>query len=103
MKKKLTFGKVIRFIIIAYFLIGLVYSLASIAQFAITGNGETFSPLVGIPLDMIGWPLRLQTDYVEGFLGIPFFASLAAILLAFILFLRLLFSKKTVSENSSNN
>lgn len=94
MKKKLTFGKIIRFIIIAYFLIGLVYSLAGLAQFAIAGKGETFSPLVGIPLDMIGWPLNMKAAYLNGIYGIQFFSTLAAMLIAFIWFIVMLFRKR---------
>jgi hypothetical protein len=94
MKKKLTFGKVIWFIIIAYLLIGLVFSLAGIAQRAIAGKGETFSPLVGIPLDMIGWPLNMKAAYMNGIYEIQFFATLAAMLIAFIWFIVMLFRKR---------
>ena len=94
MKKKLTFGKVIWFIIIAYLLIGLVFSLTGIAQRAIAGKGETFSPLVGIPLDMIGWPLNMKAAYLNGIYGIQFFSTLAAMLIATILFFIMLFRKR---------
>ena len=94
MKKKLTFGIVIWFIIIAYLLIGLVLSLAGISQRAIAGKGETFSPLVGITLDMIGWPLNMKAAYMNGIFGIQFFSTLAAKLIAFILFIVMLFRKR---------
>jgi len=93
MKRKVTFGKVVWFIIIAYLLIGLVYSLAGYVQNVISAKEIVFSPLIAIPLDMVGWPYSMSGDYVNGFLDIQFFVTLAAILIAFILFLRLLFRK----------
>ncbi len=97
MKRKVTFGKIIWFIIIAYLLIGLVYSLAGYAQDVIAARAVVFSPLVAIPFDMVGWPWSMWGDYTNGFLDAQFFATAAAILLAFILFLRMIFRKsKTV-------
>ncbi len=93
MKCKVTFGKVVWFIIIAYLLIGLVYSVAGYVQDVVAANEIVFSPLIAIPFDMIGWPFSMRGDYVNGFLDIQFFVTLAAILIAFILFLRLLFRK----------
>ena len=52
-----------------------------------------FSPLVAIPFDMVGWPLSMRGDYINGFLDMQFFVTAGAILIAFILFLRLLFRK----------
>ena len=95
MKRKVTFGKIVWFIIIAYLCIGLVYSLSGYIQHAINGKSETFSPLIGIPLDMLGWPFNMRGDYINGFLDLQFFVTLAAFVLAFILFLRLLFHKPT--------
>jgi len=81
MKRKVTFGKIIWFIIIAYLAIGLVYFLAG-------------SPLIAIPFDMVGWPWSMWGDYTNGFLDIQFFATAAAILIALILFLRMIFRKR---------
>ena len=93
MKRKVTFGKILLFIIIAYLCIGLVYSLAGYVQHVIDAKPVVFSLLVGIPLDMVGWPLSMRGDYINGFLDMQFLVTAAAILIAFILFLRLLFRK----------
>ena len=97
MKRKLTLGKIIWFLIVAYLCIGLVYSLAGYAQDVIAAKAIVFSPLIAIPFDMVGWPLSMRGDYVNGYLDMQFFATLAAILIALILFLRLLFRKPKVS------
>ena len=94
MKRKLTFGRIVWFIIIAYLLIGLVYSLAGYAQDVIAARAVVFSPLVAIPFDMVGWPWSMWGDYTNGFLDIQFFATAAAILIALILFLRMIFRKR---------
>lgn len=93
MKRKVTFGKIILFIILAYLCIGLVYSLAGYAQDVMDAKAVVFSPLVAIPFDMVGWPLSMRGDYINGFLDMQFFVTAGAILIAFILFLRLLFRK----------
>jgi len=95
MKRKINFGKIFFFIIVAYLCIGLVYSLAGYAQNVIDAKAVVFSPLIGIPLDMLGWPLSLRGDYINAFLDMQFFVTLAAILLAFILFLRMVFRAKS--------
>ena len=94
MKRKLTFGKVVWFIIIAYLLIGLVYSLTEYIMDVINAREIVFSLLVSIPLDMVGWPWNMRADYINGFLDVQFFVTAAAILIAFILFLRMLFRKR---------
>jgi hypothetical protein len=93
MKRKVTFGKVLLFLIIAYLLIGLVYSLSGYIMDVFNARELVFSPLIAIPLDMVGWPWSMWGDYTNGFLDMQFSATLAAILLAFILFLRMLFRK----------
>lgn len=93
MKRKVTFGKIIWFLIIAYLCIGLVYSLAGYAQDMLAGKTIVYPLLVSIPFDMIGWLLSIWGDYINGFLDLQFFVTLAAILIAFILFLRMLFRK----------
>ena len=95
MKRKINFGKILFFIIIAYLCIGLVYSLTGLAQNVIDSKAVVFSPLVAIPFEMVGWPFDLRGDYINGFLDMQFFVTLAAILLAFILFLRMVSPAKT--------
>lgn len=94
MKRKLTFGKVVWFIIIAYLLIGLVYFLAGYIQDLVGAKEIVFSPLIAVPFDMVGWPWSMRGDYTNGFLDAQFFATSAAILIAFILFLRMIFRKR---------
>lgn len=97
MKRKVTFGKIFWFIVISYLLIGLVYFLAGYIQDIIAAKEIVFSPLIAIPLDMVGWPWSMWGDYINGFLDMQFFVTLAAILIAFFLFLRLLFRKPKAS------
>ena len=94
MKRKVTFGKIIWFIVIAYLAIGLVYFLAGYIQDLIAARAIVFSLLVAIPFDMVGWPWSMWGDYTNGFLDIQFFATAAAILIALILFLRMIFRKR---------
>ncbi|MEL7626586.1 MAG: hypothetical protein AAGU15_06985 [Anaerolineaceae bacterium] len=94
MKRTLTFGKVLLFIIIAYLLIGLIYSLTGYLMDLLNEREFVFSPLVAIPFDMVGWPWRMVKDYTEGFLGMPFVVTAVAALIAFILFLRMIFRKR---------
>ena len=96
MKRKITFGKIVFFIVIAYLIIGLIYSLTGYAIDLIAAKPFVFSPLVGIPLDMIGWPWNLWGNLTNGFLDLQFFVTLAAILLTLILFFRMLFQKRSV-------
>ena len=93
MEHKATFGKILLFFIISYLGIGLVYSLSGYIQLAIDDKSVTFSPLIGIPLDLLGWPLNMRADYIHGFQDLQFFITFATILIAFILFLRFLFRK----------
>ena len=96
MKQKVTFGKIVLFIIIAYLIIGLIYSLTGYALDLIAAKPIVFSPLVGIPLDMIGWPWNLRGDYINGYFDVQFFVTLAAIFLTLIFFFRMLFRKRSV-------
>ncbi len=96
MKRKVTFGRIVFFIIIAYLIIGLINSLTGYAIDLIAAKPIVFSPLVGIPLDMIGLPWSFRGDYIKGFLDVQFFVTLAAILLTLILFFRMLFQKRSV-------
>lgn len=96
MKRRLTFGKIVRFIILAWLLIGLVYSLAGYIPAWIAGETPTYSPTLGIPMDVVGWPWAMRGDYLNGSLDMQFFLTLAALFLALILFLRMLFRKPKV-------
>ena len=93
MKRKVTFGRLLLFFIKAYFLIGLVYAFSGYAKDLIAKRIPVFSPLIGIPLDTLGWPWNMRGAYLNGFLDAQFFVTLAAILIALILFLRMLFIK----------
>ena len=93
MKRKLTFGSIVRFIILAWLLIGLVYSLADYIPTWLAAETPLLSALLGIPMDIVGWPWAMWADYGSGELDLQFFATLAAILIALVLFLRILFRK----------
>ncbi|TZE82538.1 hypothetical protein [Calorimonas adulescens] len=57
-----TLKQFIKRIILAYFVTGMVYSLTGYIHRSITGKQEVFSPLIGIPMDVIGWPWMVYAD-----------------------------------------
>lgn len=59
-------GRVVGGIVLIYVLVGMVYSLAGYAHRALTGKEEVFSPLIGIPMDVIGWPWMVCGDLKLG-------------------------------------
>jgi len=93
MKRKVTFGRLLLFFIKAYILIGLVYALSGYVRDLIAKKVPVFSPLIAIPLDTLGWPWNMRGAYLNGFMDAQFFVTLAAILIALILFLRMVFIK----------
>lgn len=52
----------IKRIILAYFVTGMVYSVAGYLQRSIMGRQEVFSPLIGLPMDIAGWPWMVYAD-----------------------------------------
>lgn len=49
-------------IALAYCVTGLLYSAAGYLHRAIVGKGEVFSPLIGVPMDVVGWPWMVYAD-----------------------------------------
>lgn len=73
-------------VILAYLAAGLVYSVAGYIHRGIIGRQEVFSPLLGIPMDVIGWPQMVYADLKHigsiGFKAQPLLALIAMVTLA---------------------
>ncbi len=50
---------------LSYALIGTVYYLSGFVWLVITGRQVVFSPLVGFPLTLLGWPPMLYADLIH--------------------------------------
>jgi hypothetical protein len=50
-------------IILAYLLPGIVYYFSGVIYRLIIGKPEVFSPLIGLPLTLLGWPWMLYADF----------------------------------------
>ncbi len=77
-------------IILAYCLIGLVYYVTGFVYNLFIGKQNVFSPLVDIPMVLMGWPLMVYADLKHlGILGLrpaPFLA-LASIVVFIVVFI----------------
>ena len=72
----------ISFILLAYSVIGGVYYLAGYLQNLVIGKQNVFSPLIGLPLTMLGWPQMVYADLVHlPSLGLKIPTVLALVLL----------------------
>ena len=49
-------------IVLAYFVIGIVYGVTGYLYRIVIGKQIVFSPLVGIPLAASGWPMMVYAD-----------------------------------------
>jgi hypothetical protein len=52
-------------LLFAYLAVGTVYALTGYAARAIARKPETFSPIVGIPLAVLGWPSSLRATLMH--------------------------------------
>ncbi|MDW7753993.1 MAG: hypothetical protein SCH68_02375 [Brevefilum sp.] len=87
---KKVFNWVIR-LLIAYVIVGSVYYLSGYFYNLSIGKDNVFSPILGYPLAVIGWPLSLYADFIHRqSLGIKpsFVVTILAIVLALFWFLR---------------
>jgi hypothetical protein len=58
-------------IILAYFVTGMVYSVTGYLHRSIMGKQNIFSPLIGIPMDVTGWPWMVYADLKHvGLIGV---------------------------------
>lgn len=98
--------KWVKRLMIAYVIIGSVYYLSGYFYNLSIGKDNVFSPILGYPLAVIGWPLSLYADFIhrQG-LGIKpsFFMTILAIVLvlAWISF-RLIIESKDENQSSHN-
>ncbi|MEA3325760.1 MAG: hypothetical protein U9R53_00355 [Chloroflexota bacterium] len=49
----------------AYLVTGTVYYLAGYVYRLFIGKPNTFSPIIGLPLTIMGWPQMLYADFVH--------------------------------------
>jgi ABC-type Na+ efflux pump permease subunit len=81
-------GKIVRYILFAYAAAGLVYSLAGYLYRGIVGKQNVFSPWLGIPLDIVGWPWMVYADGKHIGMGIQDAAALISLVLCIVFFIR---------------
>jgi len=86
-QKSLVFMQLIRRLIISYFTIGLLFSITGYIERAIENKPEVFSPLVGIPFDIIGWPWSLRGYTIDNNIGFQAFTTWFSFALALIIVL----------------
>ncbi|ADH61219.1 hypothetical protein Tmath_1508 [Thermoanaerobacter mathranii subsp. mathranii str. A3] len=87
-------------IILAYFVAGLVYSVAGYVHRSIIGKQEVFSLLIGIPMDVIGWPGMVYADLKHiGTIGVkaqPFLALISIVIMIAIFVRKELLLRKSM-------
>lgn len=83
-------------VLLAYAVIGGVYYLTGVLQHLILGEQIVFSPLVGLPLTVIGWPQMVRADLVHyPSLGLRLPAVMALVSLAILVSLLIINRIKT--------
>ena len=85
MKTVMRFAK---YILLTYCITGLVYSAGGYIHRSIIGKQEVFSPLIGIPSDMISWPWMVYADLKHIGVGLQDVLALISLLLCIVLFVR---------------
>jgi hypothetical protein len=72
----------ILFILLSYLVIGSVYYLSSYFYNLVIGKQNVFSPIIGLPLTLLGWPQMVYADLVHrSTLGLKFPTILTLVLL----------------------
>ena len=54
--------RIIKYILFTYIASGLLYGIAGYIYRSVIGKTYVFSPLIGIPLDIVGWPWMVYAD-----------------------------------------
>lgn len=89
-------------IIVFYFVTGIVYSVAGYIHRSIIGKQEVFSPLIGIPMDVIGWPEMVYADLKHistiGVKAQPFLALFSIVLLIAIFIRKELLLRRSMKQ-----
>jgi len=52
-------------LLLAHFIVGSVYYLSGFLYNISEGKEIVFSPIIGYPLAVIGWPLSLRADFIH--------------------------------------
>lgn len=87
-------------IILIYLVAGLVYSFAGYVHRSAIGKQEIFSPLIGIPMDVIGWPVMVYADLKHiGTIGVkaqPFLTLISIVIMIAIFVGKELLLRKSI-------
>jgi len=75
-------------IILAYFLVGLIYGLTGYLQNMILGKQIVFSPLIGIPISMVFWPAFVYADLRNIGVRLHDLMAFAAIIVSIVILLK---------------
>mgnify|MGYP007012351646 CR=1 FL=1 len=75
----------LKFTSLAYLGVGLVSSIAGYSMSALSGKATVFHPLVGIPLNLLGWPMNLNASIRSQVLSFQSVIEMLAILFVLLL------------------
>jgi len=101
MKTLIRFAK---YLILAYCVTGLVYGVAGYIYRSSIGKQEVFSPLIGIPFDVISWLWMVYADLRHigvGFQDVSVFISIA--LCIAVVIRKKLNLKKSMEKDEKNS
>jgi len=77
-----------KYLILSYCVTGLVYGAAGTIYRSVIGKQEVFSPLIGIPLDIVGWPWMVYADLKHIGIGLQDGLALISLVLCLTIFIR---------------
>lgn len=73
-------------LIIGYILVGSIYFVSGYIYNHLVGKGNVFSPIIGFPLVLLGWPMMLRADIIHRqTLGLKFYSILSLFTLIVVL------------------
>jgi hypothetical protein len=93
--------KIIRWvsrIFLAYCVTGLIYGSAGYLNRSIAGKEQVFSPWLGLPLDILGWPWMLYADLKHIGMQLQDLLALVSIGIAGVLIVKSVLHKKRPVE-----
>ena len=92
-----------KYLILSYCVTGLVYGAAGTIYRSVIGKQEVFSPLIGIPLDIVGWPWMVYADLKHIGIGLQDGLALISLVLCIVLFVRKELNLKKSMEKDDKN
>ena len=100
MKTLIRFAK---YMILTYCVTGLVYSVAGYIYRSSIGKQEVFSPLIGVPFDILSWTWMVYADLRHIGVGLQDVLALISLVLCIVLFVRKELNLKKSMEKDDKN